>query len=96
MLEAKIPDRLRRVRGHRKNSSAALFTSAKIAQLAMLPLGRVEARRRVLKMIDQTDKEAFGHCSNTEACQVECPPQISVLYIARMNWEYNWALLSTD
>ena len=45
-------------------------------------------------MVDQTDKEAFGHCSNTEACQVECPQQISGLHIALMNWEYNRALLS--
>jgi succinate dehydrogenase / fumarate reductase iron-sulfur subunit len=44
-------------------------------------------------MVDQTDQEGFGHCSNTEACQVECPQQISVLHIARMNWEYNRALL---
>jgi ferredoxin len=77
-----------------KNSSAALFTSAKVAQLALLPQGQIEARRRVLQMVDGTDKEGFGHCSNTEACQVECPQQISVLHIARMNWEYNCALLS--
>ena len=77
-----------------KNSSAALFTSAKVTQLALLPQGQLESRRRVLHMVDQTDKEGFGHCSNTEACQVECPQQISVLHIARMNWEYNWAVLS--
>jgi succinate dehydrogenase / fumarate reductase iron-sulfur subunit len=46
-------------------------------------------------MVDQTDKEGFGHCSNTEAWQVECPQQISVLHIARMNWEYNRALLTS-
>ena len=77
-----------------KNSSAALFTSAKVTHLALLPQGRPEARRRVLKMVDQTDKEGFGHCSNTEACQAECPQEISVLHIARLNWEYNRALLS--
>jgi hypothetical protein len=49
---------------------------------------------RVLQMVDQTGREGFGHCSKTEACQVECPQQISVLHIARMNWEYNRALLS--
>jgi succinate dehydrogenase/fumarate reductase cytochrome b subunit (b558 family) len=79
-----------------KNSSAALFTSAKVTQLALLPQGQLEARRRVLQMVDQTDQEGFGHCSNTEACQVECPQQISVLHIARLNWEYNRALLSSS
>ena len=77
-----------------KNSSAALFTSAKVTQLALLPQGQLEARRRVLQMVNQTDQEGFGHCSNTEACQVECPQQISVLHIARLNWEYNRAILS--
>ena len=66
-----------------KNSSAALFTAAKI-----------EGRQRVVRMVAQMDREGFGHCSNTEACQVECPQEISVLHIARMNWEYNRALLS--
>jgi succinate dehydrogenase / fumarate reductase iron-sulfur subunit len=75
-----------------KNSSAALFTSAKITHLALLPQGRIETRRRGRQMVLQMDKEGFGHCSNTEACQVECPQQISVLYIARMNWEYNRAV----
>jgi succinate dehydrogenase / fumarate reductase cytochrome b subunit len=79
-----------------KNSSAALFTSAKVTQLALLPQGQLEARRRVLQMVNQTDQEGFGHCSNTEACQVECPQQISVLHIARPNWEYNRALLSSS
>ncbi|MGN7822110.1 succinate dehydrogenase/fumarate reductase iron-sulfur subunit [Chitinophaga sp. 22536] len=72
-----------------KNSSAALFTSAKITHLALLPQGAVEARERVRHMVDQMDAEGFGHCSNTEACEAECPQQISVLHIARMNWEYN-------
>ncbi|CAL1520998.1 succinate dehydrogenase/fumarate reductase iron-sulfur subunit [Chitinophaga sp. MM2321] len=76
-----------------KNSSAALFTSAKIAHLAMLPQGQIEAQSRVRKMVDQMDLEGFGHCSNTEACEAECPQQISVLHIARMNWEYNKAQL---
>jgi succinate dehydrogenase / fumarate reductase, iron-sulfur subunit len=76
-----------------KNSSAALFTAAKIVHLALLPQGKIEARARVLRMVTQMDKEGFGHCSNTEACQVECPQEISVLHIARMNWEYNRALL---
>ena len=58
--------------------------------------GSIKAQRRVLQMVGQTDREGFGHCSNTEACQVECPQQISVLHIARMNWEYNRALLSSS
>lgn len=72
-----------------KNSSAALFTSAKISHLAKLPQGKMESRKRVLSMVKQMDDENFGHCSNTEACEVECPQQISVLNIARMNWEYS-------
>ena len=76
-----------------KNSSAALFTSAKISHLVKLPQGKPEARTRVLNMVDQMDEEAFGSCTNTEACQVECPQDISVVNIARMNFEYNKALL---
>ncbi|NRF40995.1 succinate dehydrogenase/fumarate reductase iron-sulfur subunit [Pedobacter foliorum] len=72
-----------------KNSSAALFTSAKISHLAKLPQGKMESRKRVQSMVKQMDDENFGHCSNTEACEVECPQQISVLNIARMNWEYS-------
>ena len=71
-----------------KNGSAALFTSAKIAHLAKLPQGKVEAKQRVLKMVHQMDEEAFGHCSNTGACEVECPQEISITNIDRMNWEY--------
>lgn len=76
-----------------KNSSAALFTSAKISHLAKLPQGKQEAAKRVLSMVAQMDAEGFGHCSNTEACEVECPQGISVLNIARMNWEYTTASL---
>lgn len=71
-----------------KNSSAALFTSAKISHLAKLPQGQQEAHKRALTMVAQMDAENFGHCSNTEACEVECPQGISVLNIARMNWEF--------
>jgi succinate dehydrogenase / fumarate reductase iron-sulfur subunit len=74
-----------------KNSSAALFTSAKISHLAKLPQGKMESRKRVLSMVKQMDEENFGHCSNTEACEVECPQQISVLNMPRMNWEYSWS-----
>jgi len=76
-----------------KNGSAALFTSAKIAHLVKLPQGKEERLDRVTNMVAQMDAEGFGHCSNTEACQVECPQNISVLNIAQMNWEYNRALL---
>lgn len=74
-----------------KNGSAALFTAAKITQLALLPQAKEEREQRALNMIMQMDKEQFGHCSNTEACEVECPQGISILNIARMNYEYNRA-----
>ncbi|MDQ6482030.1 succinate dehydrogenase/fumarate reductase iron-sulfur subunit [Dyadobacter sp. LHD-138] len=71
-----------------KNASAALFTSAKISHLAQLPQGKIEHRVRVRKMTLQMDAEKFGACSDTEACAVECPQQISISNIARMNREY--------
>lgn len=74
-----------------KNGSAALFTSAKINHMVLLPQGKEERQKRVLDMVYQMDQELFGHCSNTEACEVECPQGISVLNIARMNYEYNRA-----
>lgn len=74
-----------------KNGSAALFTAAKITQLALLPQGKQERNKRARLMLAQMDAEDFGHCSNTEACEVECPQGISVLNIARMNYEYNRA-----
>ena len=75
-----------------KNASAALFTSAKISHMALLPQGKEERNERVVNMVKQMDDELFGHCSNTEACEVECPQGISVLNIARMNYEYSRAL----
>jgi succinate dehydrogenase / fumarate reductase iron-sulfur subunit len=71
-----------------KNASAMLFTSAKVSQFALLPQGRVEATDRVLNMVRQMDIEGFGNCSNTGACEVECPKGISLENIARMNREY--------
>jgi succinate dehydrogenase / fumarate reductase iron-sulfur subunit len=71
-----------------KNSSAMLFVSAKISQLALLPQGHAERTERVERMIAQMDKEGFGFCSNTYACEAECPKQISVRHIARLNREY--------
>lgn len=71
-----------------KNASAMLFTSAKVSQFALLPQGQVEATERVLSMVEQMDKEGFGNCTNTGACEVECPKGISLENIARMNREY--------
>lgn len=71
-----------------KNSSAMLFVSAKVSQYALLPQGRVEATDRVLNMVKQMDEEGFGNCTNTGACEVECPKGISLEYIAQMNREY--------
>lgn len=72
-----------------KNSSAALFTAAKVVHLAILPQGKLETAKRVDAMVQQMDAEGFGHCSNTEACEVECPQGISVLHIARFNFLYH-------
>ena len=71
-----------------KNSSAMLFVAAKVSQYALLPQGRVEATERVLNMVNQMDAEGFGNCTNTGACEVECPKGISLEYIAQMNREY--------
>jgi len=71
-----------------KNASAMLFVAAKVSQLALLPQGHAERKERVLKMVAQMDSEGFGYCSNTYACEAECPKQISVSYIARLNREY--------
>ena len=71
-----------------KNSSAMLFVSAKVSQLALLPQGKVEAKDRVQKMVAQMDEEGFGNCTNTYACEAECPKLISVSNIARMNREF--------
>tara|TARA_Y100000385_G_scaffold140732_2_gene146130 strand:- start:2082 stop:2633 length:552 start_codon:yes stop_codon:yes gene_type:complete len=78
-----------------KNASAMLFVSAKVSQFSLLPQGKVEAKRRVLKMVDQMDKEGFGNCTNTGACEVECPKGISLENIARMNREYLKASVSS-
>ena len=71
-----------------KNSSAMLFVAAKVSQYSYLPQGQVEAKERVVNMVEQMDKEGFGNCTNTGACEVECPKGISLEYIARMNREY--------
>jgi succinate dehydrogenase iron-sulfur subunit len=71
-----------------KNASAMLFVSAKVSQLALLPQGHAERVERVGRMVAQMDSERFGNCTNTYACEAECPKEISVLNIARMNREY--------
>lgn len=79
-----------------KNASAMLFVSAKVSQLALLPQGKVEAKERVLNMVAQMDEEGFGNCTNTGACEVECPKGISLENIARMNREYMKAAISSE
>ena len=71
-----------------KNASAMLFVSAKVSQFSLLPQGKVEATDRVLNMVKQMDEEGFGNCTNTGACEVECPKGISLDNIARLNREF--------
>ncbi len=71
-----------------KNASAMLFVSAKVSQFDLLPQGKVETKERVLRMVAQMDKEGFGNCTNTGACEVECPKGISISNIARLNRLY--------
>jgi len=79
-----------------KNSSAMLFVGAKVSQYALLPQGKVEAKERVLNMVRQMDEEGFGNCTNTGACEVECPKGISLENIARMNREFLKAALTSE
>jgi succinate dehydrogenase / fumarate reductase iron-sulfur subunit len=79
-----------------KNSSAMLFVGAKVSQYALLPQGKVEGRERVLNMVRQMDEEGFGNCTNTGACEVECPKGISIENIARMNRELIKAAVITE
>jgi succinate dehydrogenase / fumarate reductase iron-sulfur subunit len=79
-----------------KNSSAMLFVGAKVSQYALLPQGKVEAKNRVLNMVRQMEEEGFGNCTNTGACEVECPKGISLENIARMNREYMKAMLTAE
>ena len=74
-----------------KNASASLFVAAKVSQLSLLPQGHPERENRVIRMVSKMDEEGFGHCTNTGACEVECPKEISVEYIRKMNWEYHRA-----
>jgi succinate dehydrogenase / fumarate reductase, iron-sulfur subunit len=79
-----------------KNASAMLFVSAKISQLALLPQGQAERSIRAEKMVAQMDAEGFGACTNTGACSAECPKEISLENIARMNREYIGAKISSN
>lgn len=79
-----------------KNSSAMLFVSAKVSQLALLPQGKAEKNERVINMVNQMDEEGFGSCTNTYACEAECPKGISVTNIARLNREYFIAGLASN
>lgn len=79
-----------------KNGSAMLFVGAKITQLALLPQGQPERETRALNMVAQMDKEGFGNCTNTYACEAECPKGISIANIAKMNREYLKAGLETE
>jgi len=78
-----------------KNSSAMLFVSAKVSQLALLPQGKAEASSRVLNMVKQMDEEGFGNCTNTGSCEADCPKEISLENIARMNREFLFATLAS-
>jgi succinate dehydrogenase / fumarate reductase iron-sulfur subunit len=78
------------------NASAMLFVSAKVSQMALLPQGKVEAKQRVLNMVKQMDEEGFGNCTNTGACEVQCPKEISLENIARMNREYLKAMVTAE
>ncbi|MDL2303397.1 succinate dehydrogenase/fumarate reductase iron-sulfur subunit, partial [Dysgonomonas sp. OttesenSCG-928-D17] len=71
-----------------KNGSAMLFVSAKVSQLALLPQGRIEASRRAKAMVSKMDELGFGNCTNTQACEVQCPKNVSISNIARMNREF--------
>lgn len=77
-----------------KNASAMLFVSAKVSQFALLPQGKIEAKQRVLKMVEKMDELGFGNCTNTYACEAECPKLISRSNIARMNREFLCAKIS--
>lgn len=77
-----------------RNASAMLYVSAKVSHLALLPQGQVEAKTRVLKMVERMDQEGFGNCTNQYECEAVCPKEISVDFIAKMNREYISASLT--
>ena len=77
-----------------KNASAMLFVSAKVSQLALLPQGKVEAKERAIAMVNKMSELGFGSCTNTRACELECPKSVSISHIARLNREFILASLS--
>ncbi len=79
-----------------KNGSAMLFVSAKVSQLSLLPQGKAEAKERVISMVNQMDEEGFGSCTNTGACEIECPKGISLENIARLNREFAVATAASE
>ena len=79
-----------------KNASAMLFVSAKVSQLALLPQGQVEKQNRVENMVAKMEEEGFGACTNTGACEIECPKEISLVHIARLNREFVSAKIKSD
>jgi succinate dehydrogenase / fumarate reductase iron-sulfur subunit len=79
-----------------KNASAMLFVGAKVSQYSLLPQGKIEANERVLNMVKQMDIEGFGNCTNTGACEVECPKGISLENIARMNGDFLTASIKSE
>ncbi len=79
-----------------KNASASLFVAAKVSQYALLPQGQAERKDRVLAMVNQMETEGFGSCTNTGACEAECPKGISLSNIARMNRDYIWASATSE
>ncbi len=78
------------------NASAMLFVGAKVSHLALLPQGKIETQNRVRRMVDKMDEEGFGMCSNITACEAECPKEISVEHIARMNRQYLASALGAE
>lgn len=78
------------------NASAMLFVSAKVSHLNLLPQGKVEAKRRAQSMVKQMDLEGFGNCSNVTACEAECPKEISIKNIARLNREYMSSVIGSE
>ena len=79
-----------------KNASAMLFVAAKVSHLSLLPQGKAEASRRVQAMVAKMDELGFGNCTNTGACEAECPKQISIENIARMNREFLGAKIGSQ
>jgi succinate dehydrogenase / fumarate reductase iron-sulfur subunit len=77
------------------NASAMLFVGAKVSHLGLLPQGRPEAARRVLAMVREADRQGFGNCTNVTECEVECPKEISIANIARMNREFLKAAIAS-